>query len=105
MYAMAASARRHAASCRLEDSMRHPALVCSMLVLLTAWTSPAAAEWFVDLYLGLAATQSSDIETNFPAGVTTTRTLDGAEERHGRGARRLLVPQAGVDRGAVRHRY
>jgi hypothetical protein len=38
--------------------------------------SPAAAEWFVDLYLGMAATQSSTVDTTFPGGVTITQDLD-----------------------------
>ena len=39
-------------------------------------TISGVAEWFVDLYLGMAVTQGTTVETTFPGGVTTTRDLD-----------------------------
>jgi opacity protein-like surface antigen len=56
--------------------MKAARLLCLVLVLLAAWAPPAAAEWFVDLYLGVASTRSSEIETTFPSGVTTRENID-----------------------------
>jgi hypothetical protein len=51
-------------------------LVALVLVLVAAWAPPAAAEWFADFYLGMASTRTSDVETTFPSGITTSQEVD-----------------------------
>src|SRR5215467_14735274 len=53
----------------------------SLLMLMSAvaclvMATPAAAEWFTDLYLGGAFTEKHDVDTNFPTTGGQVTTLD-----------------------------
>jgi opacity protein-like surface antigen len=45
-------------------------MMTSALACLVVAASPAAAEWFTDLYLGGAFTEKHDVDTNLPSGQT-----------------------------------